>query len=1054
MKHFIYSLVLMGLGFCAHAEKYSSYYYEVKSNGSIAITNTVSSLKGVVKIPSTIDGKTVTEIGKDAFAAHPGITSVTIPSGVKEIGKDAFKDCSNLTTFSFANLRAKVRLGETFLQDTAVTSVTLPQEAELDDKDCKVLYDSDLTTVSFTGLVPPTFLDDNLNATNSTGKLKVKINKIVIPAAADLSLWKTLLPKYLARKGVISRSNPRVWIDSAEGGAVTVMSGTRRLTNGSTIAKGSKVTVTCTAKTGYVFSRSLYQGAVSLAAKRTLTVPAADMTFGAKFVTAEEEQQGFNTAVKAMRTLGVLNADTALSSGTITVGDTEYNCVFGQAGQVVESKLSGTDNLLSPITFTLTGLPTGLSVVYSAGAYHLVGVPTASLDFATAPAYVKMSTVSGLSALFRINLQVTDYDVVAVKQSCPVGETTAIAAADLPDLTAFADYTTTNAPAGFVWDLASETPITFTPTAPALRKIALVRPAEALAKTYEERKYVEILATGVTSNHVNAAFAKVPAERTSPAGTKLSLNVKSWFSDGKTSAKVSGLPTGLKFNLSALSISGTPTKAGTYTVTLTKTVSRKSVVQRFLWTITGTHADFSFAENQDKLNLDFVAANNHATLIAGTPGSRLATSLIPDDPQAKVSVSGLPTGLTLVKKADGSYGFAGRATKPGTYVVTFAVTAPGGEVQRRRIEYTVVSHPLKGSYRGYVATPGVGIGSTVMTVDELGRGTLTLTEGSLKTVVKNVYATTSDWSGDEAPSDGLFAYAFKLPANSSRKLPTRTCRLAYETVKSTNFLEKVAVSDTNLCAIVSSGKGATTELCCLPYLTTAQIADADFNPNGDAVAASYGLGFTYTNGTKQAGFYLTGVGTPTSRSVKLAGRLPAGKTFSASTVAVDYGSATLAYAPVILKDTDGKYYKLVVPLNEANFGKGPATVQVWNGATFADCEGASYQVRPETLAASVKLFVEALTGGDKALLNSSLLSQLADFSVAGKVKVPSATAASVSYNRTSGLVKFTLVIKKQTYTFEGVVLCEGESAGIRGILSRTSDGKKFVYAPAAIVKPE
>lgn len=138
----------------------------------------------------------------------------------------------------------------------------------------------------------------------------------------------------------------------------------------------------------------------------------------------------------------------------------------------------------------------------------------------------------------------------------------------------------------------------------------------------------------------------------------------------------------------------------------------------------------------------------------------------------------------------------------------------------------------------------------------------------------------------------------------------------------------------------------------------------------------------------------------------------------------------------------------------SEIGKDDARGQVWNGSAFADAEGAEYLVRPETAPASVKLFIESLTGSGKALLSSSLLTQSADFSTAGKVKVTGSTAVSVSFDKATLLTKFTFVNKKQTYRFEGVILGEGESAGIHGVLSRTADGKKFVYAKADIVKPE
>lgn len=47
-------------------------------------------------IPSTIEGKPVTEIGGSAFSGCLSLEEVTIPDTVKTIGEFAFLDCQNL----------------------------------------------------------------------------------------------------------------------------------------------------------------------------------------------------------------------------------------------------------------------------------------------------------------------------------------------------------------------------------------------------------------------------------------------------------------------------------------------------------------------------------------------------------------------------------------------------------------------------------------------------------------------------------------------------------------------------------------------------------------------------------------------------------------------------------------------------------------------------------------------------------------------------------------------------------------------------------------------
>ena len=58
---------------------------------------------GVVTIPETINGLSVTSIGLDAFRNKTSLTSVTIPNSVTSIGIDAFYRCTGLTSLTIPN---------------------------------------------------------------------------------------------------------------------------------------------------------------------------------------------------------------------------------------------------------------------------------------------------------------------------------------------------------------------------------------------------------------------------------------------------------------------------------------------------------------------------------------------------------------------------------------------------------------------------------------------------------------------------------------------------------------------------------------------------------------------------------------------------------------------------------------------------------------------------------------------------------------------------------------------------------------------------------------
>lgn len=50
-----------------------------------------------LEIPETVEQKTVTEVGAEAFAGNKTLTSIDLPDSITVIGKRAFADCTNLS---------------------------------------------------------------------------------------------------------------------------------------------------------------------------------------------------------------------------------------------------------------------------------------------------------------------------------------------------------------------------------------------------------------------------------------------------------------------------------------------------------------------------------------------------------------------------------------------------------------------------------------------------------------------------------------------------------------------------------------------------------------------------------------------------------------------------------------------------------------------------------------------------------------------------------------------------------------------------------------------
>ena len=74
----------------------------------VTITGCAEDASGELVIAEKIEGKSVTNIGNEAFGGCTSLTSITIPDSVTSIGYGAFRNCTSLTAVTFLEDAPKI----------------------------------------------------------------------------------------------------------------------------------------------------------------------------------------------------------------------------------------------------------------------------------------------------------------------------------------------------------------------------------------------------------------------------------------------------------------------------------------------------------------------------------------------------------------------------------------------------------------------------------------------------------------------------------------------------------------------------------------------------------------------------------------------------------------------------------------------------------------------------------------------------------------------------------------------------------------------------------
>jgi len=304
---------------------------------------------------------------------------------------------------------------------------------------------------------------------------------------------------------------------------------------------------------------------------------------------------------------------------------------------------------------TVTGLPAGLSGLWSNNVYTINGIPTASGTYS----YTVTTTGGCGVASTTGKYAVTPANTVTLTSAAGTNTQTVCVNNAISNIT----YATTGATNVTVTGLP--TGVTSSWTA----NILTISGTPTVAGNYTYTVTTVggcgvITATGtIIVNQNTITLSSAAGTNSQTVCINSAIITSTYTTTGATNVTVTGLPTGVtsSWTTNILTISGTPTVAGNYTYTVT-TVGGCGVI-----TATG-----NFVINQNAITLSSGAGTNSQTVCIN---SAIITSTYTTTGATNATVTGLPTGITSSWSAN-VLTISGTPTVAGNY--TYTVTTVGG----------------------------------------------------------------------------------------------------------------------------------------------------------------------------------------------------------------------------------------------------------------------------------------------------------------------------------------------------------------------------------------
>jgi hypothetical protein len=137
-KKLCFTALILLLAVAVFAQTEADFEVGLTEDGNGVVIAKYTGKTAVVRIPATIQGMPVKEIGGSlaypsyapgAFSGNGTITSVVIPEGVTIIGDAAFSSCNKLTSVTIPE--GVVKIGEIAFRFSPLTAVTLPQSLKV-----------------------------------------------------------------------------------------------------------------------------------------------------------------------------------------------------------------------------------------------------------------------------------------------------------------------------------------------------------------------------------------------------------------------------------------------------------------------------------------------------------------------------------------------------------------------------------------------------------------------------------------------------------------------------------------------------------------------------------------------------------------------------------------------------------------------------------------------------------------------------------------------------------------------------------------------------------